>query len=67
MADATSVPHSDIIESINSRPGSAPASCCRINQIAPLPLFNLAAGGFAAFDIGAPSVVFGHGDGRLWG
>lgn len=36
------------------------------NQPSPLPKFNLAAGGFAAFDNGAPHLVFGHSDGRLW-
>ena len=32
----------------------------------PLPKFNLSAGGFAAVDAGAPDLVFGHSDGRLW-
>lgn len=31
-----------------------------------LPEFNLSAGGFAAFDSGAPHILFGHSDGRLW-
>jgi WD40 repeat protein len=36
-------------------------------QPPPLPKFNLGAGGFAAFDAGrAPSLLFGHSDGRLW-
>lgn len=32
----------------------------------PLPQFNGAAGGFAAFDAGDPDMLFGHSDGRLW-
>ena len=32
-----------------------------------LPGFNLAAGGFAAFDPSAPDLLFGHSSGRLWG
>jgi WD40 repeat protein len=32
----------------------------------PLPKFNAAAGGFAAFDARAPYFLFGHSDGRLW-
>lgn len=36
------------------------------NQLSPLPKFNLSAGGFAAVDTGAPDLVFGHSDGRLW-
>jgi WD40 repeat protein len=37
------------------------------SQTPPLPKFNLSAGGFAAFDAGgAPNLVFGHSDGRLW-
>jgi WD40 repeat protein len=32
----------------------------------PLPKFNPAAGGFAAFDTAAPDLLFGHSDGRLW-
>lgn len=35
-------------------------------QFSPLPRFNLSAGGFAAMDAGAPGLVFGHSDGRLW-
>ena len=33
----------------------------------PLPKFNGAAGGFAAFDTSVPDFLFGHSDGRLWG
>jgi len=36
------------------------------NQTPPLPKFNGAAGGFAAFDASAPDLLFGHSDGRLW-
>jgi WD40 repeat protein len=36
------------------------------NQPAPLPKFNLSAGGFAAISTSAPDLVFGHSDGRLW-
>ena len=36
------------------------------NQSSPLPKFNLSAGGFAAIDTGAPDLVFGHSDARLW-
>ncbi len=36
------------------------------NQPSPLPKFNLSAGGFAAIDTGAPELVFGHSDARLW-
>jgi WD40 repeat protein len=36
------------------------------SQVQPLPKFNLSAGGFAAFDTGAPYILFGHSDGRLW-
>jgi len=32
----------------------------------PLPRFNGAAGGFAAFDISVSGLLFGHSDGRLW-
>ncbi len=32
----------------------------------PLPKFNSAAGGFAAFDTGAPYILFGHSEGQLW-
>lgn len=32
----------------------------------PLPKFNSAAGGFAAFEPGAPFLLFGHSDDRLW-
>lgn len=32
----------------------------------PLPKFNAAAGGFAAFDTSSPYLLFGHSDGRLW-
>jgi len=32
----------------------------------PLPKFNGAAGGFAAFDTSAPYLLFGHSDARLW-
>lgn len=32
----------------------------------PLPKFNGAAGGFAAFDAGVPYLLFGHSDARLW-
>jgi WD40 repeat protein len=31
-----------------------------------LPKFNASAGGFAAFDVSAPYLLFGHSDGRLW-
>lgn len=36
------------------------------NELSALPKFNLSAGGFAAVDAGAPDLVFGHSDGRLW-
>jgi WD40 repeat protein len=36
------------------------------NQPSSLPKFNLSAGGFAAIDTGAPELVFGHSDARLW-
>jgi WD40 repeat protein len=32
----------------------------------PLPKFNGAAGGFAAFDTSGPYLLFGHSDARLW-
>ena len=32
----------------------------------PLPKFNAAAGGFAAFDAAVPDLLFGHSDGQLW-
>jgi WD40 repeat protein len=32
----------------------------------PLPKYNAAAGGFAAFDSASPNLLFGHSDGRLW-
>lgn len=32
----------------------------------PLPKFNAAAGGFAAFDPSVPYLLFGHSDARLW-
>jgi WD40 repeat protein len=35
-------------------------------QAEPLPKFNGSAGGFAAFDISAPYLLFGHSEGRLW-
>jgi len=36
------------------------------NQPSSLPKFNLSAGGFAAIDTGAPELVLGHSDARLW-
>lgn len=36
------------------------------SQSRPLPKFNGAAGGFAAFDTSVPYLLFGHSDGRLW-
>jgi len=36
------------------------------NQPSSLPKFNLSAGRFAAIDTGAPELVFGHSDARLW-
>jgi hypothetical protein len=36
------------------------------DQPSPLPKFNLSAGGFATIDTGAPDLVFGHSDARLW-
>jgi hypothetical protein len=34
--------------------------------VQPLPKFNGAAGGFAAFGTEVPDLLFGHSDGRLW-
>jgi WD40 repeat protein len=36
------------------------------SQAQPLPKFNGAAGGFAAFNTSAPYLLFGHSDGRSW-
>src|SRR5258708_6762866 len=36
------------------------------SPVQPLPRFNGAAGGFAAFDTSGPYLLFGHSDARLW-